>query len=364
MVAAKARYLSSQLDKSNRRSGRQKKPLEVLGVYDPIPRHPTMPDGQVLTDQAKIKKISINVDRVKYWLSVGAQPTDHVQRLLSKAELVPPKPRYSDRMKPAKHTTVTAWGFATQGPTEKPAVSVSESITGQEKVIPSVIASSGTHIEKGARDVSRNLVSFVLKESRRDRYTVHPGQTGIDSDISTLTRRQFRTVFNEFLNLSPKESKDDTDKIRNIKWTDNQGRYPFMFRVFLAYILPGQPLALRSRFLVEWVMKSRKEIIALRHKDLFQQLNAMFTMWEEVVDQLEAKGLWTGEQKEMMEDIRQRARLFRLAETDLELREKELEGWRAMFENHNLTKSQTTKTAHEESVKEGPKVTDTKETEA
>jgi len=53
-------------------------------VYDPIPRHPTLPNGQVLENEDKVKKISMNIDRVKYWLSVGAQPTDHCARLFAK----------------------------------------------------------------------------------------------------------------------------------------------------------------------------------------------------------------------------------------------------------------------------------------
>lgn len=53
-------------------------------MYDPIPRHPTLPNGQVLENEDKVKKISMNIDRVKYWLSVGAQPTDHCARLFAK----------------------------------------------------------------------------------------------------------------------------------------------------------------------------------------------------------------------------------------------------------------------------------------
>ena len=71
------------------RTGRQKKPLEVVGVYDPIPRYPALPTGEVLENQNKIKKISMNIERVKYWLSVGAQPSDHCARLLEKVNYLP-----------------------------------------------------------------------------------------------------------------------------------------------------------------------------------------------------------------------------------------------------------------------------------
>jgi small subunit ribosomal protein S16 len=46
------------------RDGRFK---EILGTYNPI------------TDPAEVK---IDVERARYWLSVGAQPTDRVARLL------------------------------------------------------------------------------------------------------------------------------------------------------------------------------------------------------------------------------------------------------------------------------------------
>lgn len=46
------------------RDGRFK---EILGIYNPV------------TEPAEVK---IDIDRARYWLSVGAQPTDRVARLL------------------------------------------------------------------------------------------------------------------------------------------------------------------------------------------------------------------------------------------------------------------------------------------
>ena len=53
--------------------------IEILGTYDP------------LTDPATIK---LNGDRAKHWLSVGAQPTDRVVKLLAREGLMAP-PVYS-----------------------------------------------------------------------------------------------------------------------------------------------------------------------------------------------------------------------------------------------------------------------------
>lgn len=38
------------------------------------------------------KRMGLNFERVKYWLSVGAQPSDPVQRLLFRAGILPPPP--------------------------------------------------------------------------------------------------------------------------------------------------------------------------------------------------------------------------------------------------------------------------------
>jgi small subunit ribosomal protein S16 len=61
------------------RSARDGKPMEVLGTYDPIPK---LPVGAEPSDR-KIKDIKIDVSRAKYWLGVGAQPSDTVWRLLA-----------------------------------------------------------------------------------------------------------------------------------------------------------------------------------------------------------------------------------------------------------------------------------------
>ncbi|KAG8464562.1 hypothetical protein KFE25_009930 [Diacronema lutheri] len=54
--------------------------IERIGTYDPMIDH----DGR--------KKITFNFDRAKYWLSVGAQPSDTVARLLYFAGLYPKPP--------------------------------------------------------------------------------------------------------------------------------------------------------------------------------------------------------------------------------------------------------------------------------
>ena len=84
------------------RSARDSKPLEVLGTYNPAPLTPLAsadtPEfnldartGEPMRDEAgrlvpytakRYKDVKIDRSRVKYWLGVGAQPSESVERLL------------------------------------------------------------------------------------------------------------------------------------------------------------------------------------------------------------------------------------------------------------------------------------------
>ncbi len=61
-------YRICAMDAHAPRDGRE---IEVLGTYDPMVRDP---DARVV----------LKLDRITYWLSVGAQPTEKVQILLKK----------------------------------------------------------------------------------------------------------------------------------------------------------------------------------------------------------------------------------------------------------------------------------------
>lgn len=54
-----------------------KKVLDYVGTYDP------------LVDQFGNKQLRLNIPRVKYWLAVGAQPSDTMRRLLAQFQLLP-----------------------------------------------------------------------------------------------------------------------------------------------------------------------------------------------------------------------------------------------------------------------------------
>lgn len=57
---------------AQQRAARDGKHLERLGTYNPIASE----DG--------VKHIELNCDRIKYWLGVGAQPTERVAWILAK----------------------------------------------------------------------------------------------------------------------------------------------------------------------------------------------------------------------------------------------------------------------------------------
>lgn len=61
-------------------------PIEVIGTYNPVPT----PISPLMKEQGVIpvKDVKLDFDRAKYWISVGAQPSDTVARLLKKAGLL------------------------------------------------------------------------------------------------------------------------------------------------------------------------------------------------------------------------------------------------------------------------------------
>ncbi|CDO38758.1 30S ribosomal protein S16 [Novosphingobium sp. KN65.2] len=61
---------------SNSRAPRDGKYLEQVGTYNPL---------LAKDDENRVR---LNEDRVRYWLGVGAQPTDRVARMLDKAGIM------------------------------------------------------------------------------------------------------------------------------------------------------------------------------------------------------------------------------------------------------------------------------------
>ncbi|EDV27626.1 putative 28S ribosomal protein S16, mitochondrial [Trichoplax sp. H2] len=66
---------------ANKRSKRNGLPLEQVGSFDPLP------------NRSNEKLVALNIERIKYWLGVGAQPTKPVTALLAMAGILPIHPR-------------------------------------------------------------------------------------------------------------------------------------------------------------------------------------------------------------------------------------------------------------------------------
>ncbi|KAM7187158.1 mitochondrial 37S ribosomal protein MRPS16 [Naviculisporaceae sp. PSN 640] len=77
------------------RTARNSRPLEVIGTYDPIPKKDTYDNSGKLH-----KDVKLDITRAKYWIGVGAQPTDVVWRLLSMVGILEPKYRAPPRPQP------------------------------------------------------------------------------------------------------------------------------------------------------------------------------------------------------------------------------------------------------------------------
>lgn len=79
------------------RTARGSRPLEVLGTYDPKPKVDTYdPTGKLHKD------VKLDLTRTKYWVGVGAQPTDTARRILSMVGIMQPKIRQGAPVTPIR----------------------------------------------------------------------------------------------------------------------------------------------------------------------------------------------------------------------------------------------------------------------
>lgn len=72
------------------RAPRDGRHIEIVGHYNPIP------------GADKNKHIGLNIERIKYWFSVGAQPSRTVGRLLGQAGVIPKPPTPEGRQRLSK----------------------------------------------------------------------------------------------------------------------------------------------------------------------------------------------------------------------------------------------------------------------
>ncbi|CDO96574.1 unnamed protein product [Kluyveromyces dobzhanskii CBS 2104] len=71
---------------ANKYKALNRKPIEVLGTYNPCPKPLTK--RQIKEGLLPTKDVELDFARAKYWIGVGAQPSDTVTRLLKKAGIL------------------------------------------------------------------------------------------------------------------------------------------------------------------------------------------------------------------------------------------------------------------------------------
>ena len=103
------------------RSPRDGRFIEKLGHYDPM------------AEKGDVKRRVMDIERIKHWLSVGAQPSDRVARMLGEAEVIPkrtwnekpkksaPKAKTQERNKAAAAAATAAAAAAEAPAAEAPA---------------------------------------------------------------------------------------------------------------------------------------------------------------------------------------------------------------------------------------------------
>ncbi|WVR03529.1 ribosomal protein S16 [Kwoniella sp. DSM 27419] len=99
----------------NSKRPREGAPLETLGTYDPIPK---LREGIVPPPAANVfgadeglikkeKKVEWNVERIRYWLGVGAEPTRSVVKLLERGGVLTTPHKWQHQWSPVPSTTTS-----------------------------------------------------------------------------------------------------------------------------------------------------------------------------------------------------------------------------------------------------------------
>ncbi len=96
------------------RSPRDGKAIEEVGYYDPMVRD-------------KSQRVSLKMDRVDHWISVGAQPSEKVSTLIKKVKnnkfgkAAPPPPMTAPKAPPEPEAETPVEEAATESTEETPA---------------------------------------------------------------------------------------------------------------------------------------------------------------------------------------------------------------------------------------------------
>jgi small subunit ribosomal protein S16 len=96
------------------RKSRDSSAIEELGHFDPI-------------EKQQEKALTVKADRIKYWLSVGAQPSQTVRNLLAKAGVIEKPPVKIDKRREKRQAAAKAAKEAAAQAAAAPAVAAAPS---------------------------------------------------------------------------------------------------------------------------------------------------------------------------------------------------------------------------------------------
>jgi len=340
------------------RTARQKKPLEVLGTYDPIPRHPQGSSGQILQDEPKVKKISMNVDRIKYWLSVGAQPSSHMARLLRKvsplvilsqfvncqANLIPEEPSIQEKKKPLPLNNAISkkardvWARQKQViKEENKRVFGAPNQNAKKPEKPVILPSTGAHLQDQVADVAHDLVGEVLRESLYKETIAIPGKPFLDRSIELKSSNQLRKDYKEWLEwICPGDRKPQlVEQFQILLKPCRERTMPLRF--FTAFFHLKKDLGERhngARFnlLIEWLDSHPVEQLQVYERESLDNfLWKMFHQWHDAMISIGSKRVLTEEEATLSQIISNRLECIHQGIRSFKGQEREWHPWKRLF---------------------------------
>jgi len=256
--------------------------------------------------------------------------------------LIPKKPLYKDRASEPftkVSTGIKHWGHMNQGLEALPRPGTQTSKKKGETTPQSKVAGKAAQLESEVRKFSIDLVAGVMKESGDIAPIIHPGHPNLLSLYAHASPQQLHAAVLKFC-----KQHETSSNVNFSQYLEQEfDKYSFAFiplRFFMAYVQPLPDRGERYNFvrykLCEGWMNmwrtTKKSRVNPSGEELVRVLKRMFYALEKVVKQLQDEGILTQKEWDLRDLIQQRAQLWRLADKDKDLREKELDGWKEIWE--------------------------------
>jgi len=302
----------------------------------------------------------MNVDRIKYWLSVGAQPSSHMARLLRKvsrnrdsvavlltfqANLIPEEPPIQEKKKPLPLNNIISkkardvWARQKQlikEENKKVFGALNQSAKKSEK--PDILPSTGAHLQDQVADVAHDLVGEVLRESLYNETIAIPGKPFLDRSVELKSSDQLRKDFKEWLEwICPEDRKPMLVKQFQVLLKPCRERV-MSLRFFTAFFHLKKDLgeahnAARFNLLIEWLdTHPIGQLQVYEHESLDNFLWKMFHQWHDAMVSIGSKRVLTVEEETLSKIIANRLECIHQGIRSFEGQEREWHPWKRLFE--------------------------------